>query len=262
VLVSNDRANQLVDVGYVVLRRFFDPHPLTVELHRALKDGIGEELAPQRFAAGAGTVSFQYVPMMCVRTPVSLDLTLALATVAEELVQRSVLPGRAKGTKYFADTSWHRDSEHDIQSVGCLAYLDRLTATTGALRVLPRSHRNRARELPDDTGEAGVSIETDPGDVILFDEHLAHGSRGGGERCQWRVDFVVDPAAVEAPAVQRWFAQSLPDERGHVGYDTRLYPSYGTYWRALHPKWAARLIELGILAPQTPGDKRTSDLSS
>jgi hypothetical protein len=240
---------ELVDVGYVVLRGFFDPQPLDVELDRALKDGTGGRQLPQRFSVGSGTVSLQYVPMMCERTPVSLDLSRALASFVEGLVQRSVLPGRAKGTRYFGDTSWHRDSEHDIQSLGCLAYLDRLTATSGALLVLPRSQLDRTRELPAEAGDVGVAIETDPGDVVVFDEHLIHGSRGGRDRCQWRVDFVVDPAAVEVPAVQEWFAQSIPDERREVGYDARLYPSYGTYWRSLHPKWTARLIELGVLAP-------------
>ena len=184
--MRNGDRHELIEVGYVVLRRFFDHHPLVAELDRALKDGTSALQPPQLFSVGGDTVSLRYLPMMCERTPQSLDLARTLAPVAEELLGRGALPGRAKGTEYSSDTSWHRDSEHDIQSVGCLAYLDRLTAASGALRVLPRSHQDRTRILPDDAGDAGLVIETDPGDVIVFDEHLvtapvvgANGANGG-----------------------------------------------------------------------------------
>jgi hypothetical protein len=258
--VRNGDRHELIEVGYVVLRRFFDPDRLAAELDRTLKDGTSAQQPPQLFSAGADTVPLRYVPMMCERTPVSLDLARTLSSVAKELLGRSVLPGRAKGTEYFSDTSWHRDSQHDIQSIGCLAYLDRLSAASGALRVLPRSHTDRTRRLANDARDASVAIETRPGDVIVFDEHLVHGSGGGRERRQWRVDFVVDPSAVEVPAARQWFAQSLPDERGDVGYDARRYTSYGAYWRSLHPGWAARLVELGVLAQRRQGNGPASVL--
>jgi hypothetical protein len=247
VRVRNGEVHQFLEVGYVVLRRFFDVLPLAAEYDRALGGGVRPTQPAQRFVAGNGMVSLKYVPMMCERTPVSLDLGSALASVAEELFQRPVLPGRAKGTRYVGDTNWHRDSEHDLASLGCIAYLDRLTAATGALRILPRSHTSRAVELPDAAVGTGVAIESDPGDVIVFDEHLVHGSCGGRERRQWRADFVVDPTEGEIAAVQEWFAQSVPDERRDVGYDARLYPSYGEYWRSRHTAWAARLVDLGVL---------------
>ena len=245
--MSTAGADKFRAVGHVVLRQFFDPVPLTAELDRALGEGISPTQPAQRFAAGSGTVSLLYVPMMCERTPVSLDLAGALTSAAEKLLQRRVLPGRAKGTRYFGDTSWHRDSELDIASVGCIAYLDRVTAATGALQILPFSHINRTVKLPDVGWRRAVAIDSSPGDVIFFDEHLVHGSSGGLERRQWRTDFVIDPAGSEITAAQKWFAQSLPDERRDVGYDARLYPSYGEYWRSRHTAWAARLVDLGIL---------------
>jgi hypothetical protein len=220
---------------------------VAAELDRAIRDGVGSTRPAQRFAAGTGTVSLQYVPMMCERTPVSLELASALAPVAEELFQRPVLPGRAKGTNYVGDTSWHRDSERDLASLGCVAYLDRLMAATGALRILPRSHRSRTVDLPDAGGNAGIAIESEPGDVIVINERLAHSSSGGRERRQWRVDFVADPAESEIPATQEWFARSVPDERQDVGYDAGLYPSFGEHWRSRFPRWTARLVDLGVL---------------
>jgi hypothetical protein len=245
--VRNGERDQFCEVGYLVLRQFLNPVALAAELERAIAEGISSTQPAQRFPAGNGTVSLQYVPMMCERTPVSLDLASALASVAEELFQRRVLPGRAKGTAYFGDTSWHRDSELDIASLGCIAYLDDLTAATGALQIQPRSHRNRRVDLPEAGWNEGAAIDSNPGDVIVFDEHLVHGSSGGRERRQWRVDFVIEPADREVPAVREWFALSLPDERRDVGYDASLYPSYGEYWRSRYPAWAASLADLGVL---------------
>jgi Phytanoyl-CoA dioxygenase (PhyH) len=247
VPVKDGETHEFIEVGYVVLRRFFDPLRLTAECERAIGDGVNPTQSAQKFAVGRSTVSLQYVPMMCELTPVSLDLASAVASVAEELFQRPVLPGRAKGTKYVGDTSWHRDSEHDVASLGCIAYLNRLTAETGALRIVPRSHRRSNVELPDAGRNAGIPIDSEPGDVIVFDEHIIHGSSGGRARLQWRADFVVDPADSEIAAVQEWFAQSVPDERRDLGYNARQYPSYGPHWRSRHMKWTARLIDLGVL---------------
>ena len=50
------------------------------------------------------------------------------------------------------------------------------------------------------TGRGGspdaVTLATIPGDVIVFDEHLTHGSDGGAVRRQWHVDFIAEPLDV------------------------------------------------------------------
>ena len=53
----------------------------------------------------------------------------------------------------------------------------------------------------------GLAIETEPGDVIVFDEHPIHGWDGG--------------------------------------YDADLYPTYGPHWRSSCRPWLARLDQLG-----------------
>ena len=132
-----------------------------------------------------------------------------------------------------------------MASVGCLAYLEPARAATGALRVVPGSHTDLVAAGP------GVAVETDPGDAIVFDEHLLHGSTGGGVRRQWRADFVVDPGdAGEESAVRAWFAESLPDEAADPGYAADRYPSYGPYLAGpqpsvAHPPARARRVRLG-----------------
>ena len=237
--------------GFLVLRRLIDPTPLSEELDRAFAEGFRVSDGIHVLSQGTGEVSFRYLPMMCERTPVSLVLLDRLAVLAAELLGREVLPGRAKGTRYFGDTGWHRDSEDALATMGFLAYLEPLTAQSGALRVLPGSHADLAIALPtsfDDGSLApGQAIVTEPGDVIAFDEHLVHGSKGGRARRQWRADFLVDPRnAEEEDRTEAYFAHIFPDQQRDASYDATRYPSYGPYWKMLDRPWTTRLGDLGV----------------
>jgi Phytanoyl-CoA dioxygenase (PhyH) len=245
--MSGDLVDGFERDGFVVLREVFDPSALAEEFDAVRRDAFGDGQVAQTLAQGSGTVTFLYVPMMCERTPVSVALIDRCAVHAAELVGRPVLPGRAKGTWYEGDTGWHRDSTDDLVSVGVLAYIEPLDATTGAFRVLPGSHVHADEPLPERGATVGAVVETELGDVIIFDEHLIHGSAGGLLRRQWRVDFVVDPRNKrELAAVEAWFAQSIPDERLETAYDAERYPSYGPHWQALDRPWTRRLRELGV----------------
>lgn len=232
--------------GFVVLRGALDPVLLAREFDQVLLDAFDDGDRVTTVAVGGERVAFRYVPMMCERTPVSISLIDQYSIVAAELLGRPVLPGRAKGTWYQSDTRWHRDSVHDVASLGVVAYLEPLHAATGALRVVPGSHAAPEQKLPDGAAQIGEVLETVPGDVIIFDEHLIHGSLGGAQRRQWRVDFVIDPNDEHEDAlVATWFDQSIPDERRDPGYNADRYPSYGPYWQSLDRAWTDRLDELG-----------------
>jgi hypothetical protein len=91
-----------------------------------------------------------------------------------------------------------------------------------------------------------MALETRPGDVIAFDEHLVHGSVGGTVRHQWRVDFVADPVGpTEEALVRETFAQ-LFDPDWDAGDDVDRFPSYGRHWQALDRPWTERLRSLGV----------------
>ncbi len=162
-----------------------------------------------------------------------------------------VLPVRAKGTEYFGETVWHRDSELPILgSVGLAAYLDHLEDNTGALRLLRSSHISPSAEVssPGPVGAGdGEPVVTVPGDIIAFDERLWHASRGGRVRRQWRIDFIIDPVtAAEEELVRTYFAGNFqPGWDG--GYDVDRYPTYGLYWQDHAPEWTSRLRYLGAL---------------
>jgi hypothetical protein len=242
--------NHFQTFGFVVLRRFFEPGLLTDEIDRVLHDG---PVSSAEVARG-GEIRFQYVPMMTAETPVSLSLLERIGAVAADLLEGPVLPTRAKGVRYWGDTPWHQDSTLPVPSVGVAAYLEPLGADSGALRVLPGSHRPEfaaalaALEAAGMTADALPShvISTEPGDLIFFDEHLFHASGGGGIRRQWRVDYLLDPVTTEAANHARAYFAGIypPDWDGR--YDVDRFPSYGPDWRAAGHPWVARLEALGV----------------
>jgi Phytanoyl-CoA dioxygenase (PhyH) len=224
--------------GFAVLRQWFDPALLAEEMRRAFTDGLLPDAPHNRGSAG---VEFRVVVMMCEHTPVSLSLLDALAAPAAQLLGRAVIPGRAKGQRYFGETGWHRDTENDFPQMGFVTYLEPVDGETGALQIVPRSHVDPTRSERD-----AVPVATEPGDVIAFDEHVIHGSRGGTVRHQWRVDFVADPVdAPEEAIVRAEFARVL-DPGWDGGDDFDRFPSYGEYWQGLDRPWTGRLRDLGV----------------
>ena len=103
------------------------------------------------------------------------------------------------GNLYVGETQWHSDAyaDWDILHVKFAFYLDPLTRETGALRVIPGSHRageayadgleQRIRESAEAWGISGrqvpaLALETSPGDLVVFDFRLKHGAFGGSQR--------------------------------------------------------------------------------
>lgn len=95
---------------------------------------------------------------------------------------------------------WHSDrpGEHqlDYKRVKIMFYLDSLTADSGALRVMPGSHRMpmhmdlfelqglqddpEARPFGVDASELpGMALESEPGDVVFFNQSLYHAMFNG-----------------------------------------------------------------------------------
>ncbi len=103
------------------------------------------------------------------------------------------------GNYYVGDTGWHSDGgwPRPIIYYKLALYLDPLTATTGALRVIPGSHRygegfaeaieGQIRQSQEHWGIGGaevpcVALETQPGDVVVFNQGIKHSAWGGGKR--------------------------------------------------------------------------------
>lgn len=251
-MVTDEQVADFDARGFIVLRRAFDPGPLSAEVDQALREGLQGGFSAR---LGDGEVQGHYVPMMTARTPVSRALLDRLAGPAARLLGGPVLPTRAKAVRYLGDTPWHVDSSLAVASVGVAAYLEPLTGERGALRVLPGSHRPElaaaaaARAVGEaEDGPPGHVVATEPGDLIFFDEHLLHASAGGAVRRQWRIDYLRDPQGADAEAeVRRYFAGIFPPT-WDGGHDVDLYPSYGPDWSTSRSPAVARLAALGVYA--------------
>ncbi len=108
------------------------------------------------------------------------------------------------GNFYVGDTGWHSDNYgmSRYKPVKMALYLDPVGRETGCLRVIPGSHHfgdafgdalhkgaprstePHQEELWGITGAEvpSVALESQPGDLVVFNQALKHGSFGGGDR--------------------------------------------------------------------------------
>jgi len=113
-----------------------------------------------------------------------------LAGTAEQLFGPRVMGMGCDANRYVGDTSWHPDS-NTLHHAGVkfAFYLQPVRADSGALRVIPGSHRDPLHNTLWDLKQAGAldkinevpacACEADPGDVIAFDLRVWHASWGG-----------------------------------------------------------------------------------
>ena len=108
------------------------------------------------------------------------------------------------GNFYVGDTNWHSDgfARMKYRFLKFAFYLDPVTRETGCLRVIPGSHRrgdayaealqrimasSQSGSTADELGISGrdvpaVALESQPGDMVMFNQDLKHASYGGGTR--------------------------------------------------------------------------------
>jgi ectoine hydroxylase-related dioxygenase (phytanoyl-CoA dioxygenase family) len=135
------------------------------------------------------------------------------------------------GNFYVGDTKWHSDGyggRGGPKHIKIAFYLDPLTRHTGALRVIPGSHRvgePYADQLERDvknsesvwniTGDQipAQALETVAGDVLVFNHDIKHSAWGGSTR---RRMFTMN-------CCERYPEDKLTDLRGYIGHAARFF---------------------------------------
>ena len=133
------------------------------------------------------------------------------------------------GNYYVGDTGWHSDGWHiHVRHIKIAFYLDPLTKDTGALRVIPGSHRigdtfaeglqknlGRSKENWNMAGKdvPALALETKPGDVVCFNHNTKHAAFGGGQN---RRMFTIN-------LCQRYPADKLQELRDYISGHARFW---------------------------------------
>ena len=183
------------------------------------------------------------------------------ADVAEQLIGSDAICIAVDGNYMVGDTAWHCDTGSlDYKAVKFCIYPDPLSASDGALRVIPGSHREpfHSRLSREPQTEFGVTadevpaqvFETQPGDIVVFNIGLWHGAfRGNNHRRQGVIVYYEDP---QTPAATTQVQQAMQgNQKMYAGLGHKMY---GEHWRSVddprHQRWLRRLDELGVL--ETP----------
>jgi len=123
--------------------------------------------------------------------------------VVQSLVGRDYTWANSDGNLFYCESYWHPDDYaaplHHYH-VKLSFYLDDLTGDSGAIRIIPGSHfhqqtyaKTLLKAFKDPTGVSdifgitggeipSVTVESTPGDLIVWNFRTIHGSYNGGER--------------------------------------------------------------------------------
>ena len=150
--------------------------------------------------------------------------------IAAELLGESYQFWCSDGNYYAGNTGWHSDTAwpEPIRYYKMAFYLEPLTRDSGAVRVIPGSHKygdeyaealqQQVRKTEQSWSIHGhevpaVAVETEPGDVVVFNQGTKHSSWGGG---QWRRMFTLNCTC-------RYSREQLPLMRAEISKFSRFW---------------------------------------
>ncbi len=193
--LSQAQINHFNTFGYLAIRQLFSP----TEIARITE---GFEWSIQNRGGGTnhdGTKRtmfggpIEHTPEMCAILDHPDILGLIGGVIGEDFNYCS-----GDGNYYTGDTRWHPDGNWEqLFAVKVAFYLDPLTRDTGCLRVIPGSqdpnhyirrdkiNMNNSLELfgvPPSEFPGNVALETQPGDILIFNHDTYHAAFGGHQR--------------------------------------------------------------------------------
>ncbi|MFN2464030.1 MAG: phytanoyl-CoA dioxygenase family protein [Candidatus Dormibacteria bacterium] len=187
-----------------------------------------------------GTVR-HWLPLLSPLTPkiASLGEDPRFYAKARELVEDDVVLFIVDGNRYISPTHWHPDGEPTTHGVKFFIYLGNLGAETGALRVVPGSHKEPFHDaVKAFAGREDVEVpdipayvfNCQPGDVLAFDYPMWHASVGGSkDRRMCTIEYYKKPATeVEATSIREHHA--LITRAVDETFKRQGFPFYDQAW--------------------------------
>ena len=240
--LSQKQLNFYDTFGYLLIRQLFSPD----EMGKIIE---GFEWSIQNYGEGKNhdgknRTTFpgpiEHTPEMCA----ILDHPSILSLIGGILGEDFNYAG-GDGNYYSGNTNWHPDGNWgQLFAAKTAFYLDPLTRDTGAVRLIPGSHRsdhfihqeqidvNNSLELfgiPPTEFPGNIAVETDPSDIVIFNHDLYHASFGGGNRrrmftinCtrQAKTPEDLEMAYQHMKGLMNWY-----NEHSTIGFDFSTEPS-------------------------------------
>ena len=197
-MLTAEQLRQFKTFGFVILRSVF-----TNDEIKTIREEFDHRAAEASSYEPFDGSKIQNFNMMGDDTPffASLLEDPRFADTAEQMYGE-VLGRGAEAYRYVSNTFWHFDPGcYEAHGVNFGIYLQPLRTDTGALRLVPGSHlrpwsdeldgrsplsyawvrQDRKRAAGNDVIRSvpGYACETDPGDVVAFDDRFYHASAGG-----------------------------------------------------------------------------------
>ena len=148
------------------------------------------------------------------------------------------------GELYVGDGMWHPDCHGDpVRQVKWAMYLDSLTPETGALRLVPGSHRQGWQGNLDTRTLWGIGEDevpcaaprNRPGDVIVFDQMTLHNAIGGGHRRRMLNLLACSSCRTEDELA--FLSRRLPESREKLRWDIMRETATPERMRHLEQPW-------------------------
>lgn len=205
--------------GFLVFRQYFSPAEMATN-RREFEEVLEAALNGHPFTGQKRHMVFGCIEQQPHRA--SLEEDDRIYTVMEELLGPGFVWITSDGNYYVGDTQWHPDAGGMLPGCHLIKvafYLDPVRKDAGCLRVIPGSHReplhralkplaqHRADPPTYPFGVTGEQIpayplESDPGDVVVFNQALWHASFGGSnQRRMFTLNFAAAPKTAEEVAL-------------------------------------------------------------
>ena len=214
-MLTPDQIAHFDTFGFLVLPQLFSAAEVAV-----IKEESEQIMAEARAGRPMDEDKWQAVQPFFERRPFMNQLPAddRIYSIGEGLFGPDFFLIGTEGNLHVGDTPWHGPSLPDtvfLPMVKIAFYVDALEKDTGCLRVVPGTHhgcdpdhfailRNRSDDpdfRPFGVAPAElpcVAIESRPGDVVVFTEHVLHSSFGGKPgRHQHAVGFMRNPRTDE-----------------------------------------------------------------
>ena len=250
-MLTTEQISHFETFGFVIRQQCFSATEID-EINRAFDDVLTEDRQGQPFAGETRQAVLGFIEKRASLSRLVEDDRIYQPL--EQLIGPGFVWIGSDGNLYVGDTGWHPDgSELEYGRIKVAFYLDAVTKDTGCLRVIPGSHRlplhsaldplkgqrADASLTPFGTDASAVPcfpLESQPGDVVFFNQNLWHASFGGRKgRRMFTLNFGAQPTSDD-----------------HIAFLKRVYKGNLEHVRRMQNTQSGRVYEDAFLHSSRP----------